>query len=255
MPTNENQQFVCPKEPKICRIQADENLDKALGKVPDAAHFDEGHERKTATLYVGNLNFQASEADLSNALNVIFKRIRVEKVTIPQRNGKSLGYAFIELSWAVGAPVKMFDLCVKWSALVFVNSRPIYFREIRNKNETVLAQQEKAHTSSPKESTATVLRATTSSSPPSYSGVYLCCGCRSPCWIIFLPAGCHRRREIRLRYMCGQTTCAENCSGWCAENCSGPATQKGCLTVRSSRSYHMSGLADPDNSVTFDRAS
>ena len=87
--TNENKRFVCPKEPKICRIQADENLEKALGKVPDAAHFDEGHKRKTATLYVGNLNFQASEDDLSDALNVIFKRIRVEKVTISQRNGKS----------------------------------------------------------------------------------------------------------------------------------------------------------------------
>ena len=58
-PTNENQRFICPKEPKICRDKADENLEKALGKVPDTAHFDERHKRKTATLYVGNLNFRA----------------------------------------------------------------------------------------------------------------------------------------------------------------------------------------------------
>ena len=44
--------------------------------------------------------------------------------------------------------------------------------------------------------------------------------------IMFLPAGCRRRRGIMIHVR---------------KNCSGPATQKGCLTVRSSLSYHTRG--------------
>jgi hypothetical protein len=36
-------------------------------------------KRDTATLYVGNIDYSASEQDLSNALDKIFKRIHVEK--------------------------------------------------------------------------------------------------------------------------------------------------------------------------------
>ena len=63
--------------------------------------------------------------DLSNIINQIFIKNQVEKVTMP-------GYAFIELSWAADsaeAPVKMFDICIAQSAMIFVNSRPICLRE------------------------------------------------------------------------------------------------------------------------------
>ncbi len=96
------------------------------------------------------MEFKASVDDLSNALSAIFKRLQVEKVTIPQRNGRSLGYAFIKLSWTVGAPVKMSDICVTHSAMMFVNSRPIYFRELYDKVGT---------TTPPLESMAKVLKA------------------------------------------------------------------------------------------------
>ncbi len=80
------------------------------------------------------------------------KKICVRKVTIPQRNGRSLGYVFIKLSWAVGAPVKMSDICVTHSDMIFVNSCPIYFRELYDKVGT---------TTPPRESMAKVLKATT----------------------------------------------------------------------------------------------
>ncbi len=70
----------------------------ALDQVSDTAHFDEEGKHKTTTVYVGNLEFNPSVDDISNALSAIFKRIRVEKVTLPQRNRRSLGYEFIELS-------------------------------------------------------------------------------------------------------------------------------------------------------------
>ncbi len=103
--------FICPKEPEKDKDEANAKTCNALDQVSDTAHFDEEGKCKTATLYVGNLEFKASIDDLFNALSLsaIFKRIRVEKVTIPQRNGRSLGYASIKLSWAVGALVKMSD--------------------------------------------------------------------------------------------------------------------------------------------------
>ena len=107
---DQRKQFTCPKEPKKDRDNADERLWNALDKVPDTVHFETKDGRETATLYMGYIEFKASISDLSYALNTFFKWIGVEKVTIPQRNGRSLGYAFIELSWAAGAPVKMFDI-------------------------------------------------------------------------------------------------------------------------------------------------
>jgi hypothetical protein len=64
---------------------------------------------------VGNIDYSASEQDLSKALYKIFTRIRVEKVTIPRMNGRSM-YGFIEISWARKAPVKVSDLCIKNSS-------------------------------------------------------------------------------------------------------------------------------------------
>ena len=37
---------------------------------------------------------------------------------------------FVDLSWAAEAPVKMIDICVAQSAMISVNSRPIYLWEL-----------------------------------------------------------------------------------------------------------------------------
>ncbi len=71
------------------------------------------------------IHFNAREQDLCEALDKVFKRFRVEKITIPRVNGRSL-YAFIKISWAQSAPVKTSDLCIMHnSGKVQVNSRPI----------------------------------------------------------------------------------------------------------------------------------
>jgi len=83
---------------------------------------------------VGNLAFNASEQDLGESLDKVFRRIRVEKITIPKVQGRSK-YGFIEISWAQRAPVNIKDICIKHSGMIQVNSRPIYFRELRNKDD------------------------------------------------------------------------------------------------------------------------
>ena len=95
-----------------------------------SVHYSQKCKRNTAALYVGNLEFNTSEDDLSESLRTIFKRIRLEKVTIPRVNGRSK-YGFIDISWAHSAPVNPADLCILYSGRTQVNSRPIYFRELR----------------------------------------------------------------------------------------------------------------------------
>jgi hypothetical protein len=90
---------------------------------------------------VGNLAFKASEEDLSNALSQIFIKIQVEKVTIPHENGRPRGFAFVDLSWAADAPVKMIDICIAQSAMIFVNSRPIYLRELDGEADSESSDQ------------------------------------------------------------------------------------------------------------------
>ena len=129
-------QFTCPKEPKKVRDEAHERTCDALDLVSDIVHSKKAGLRKNATLYVGNLAFKASEEDLSNALSKISIRIQVEKVTIPQENGRPRGFAFVDLSWAAGAPVKMMDVCIAQSGMIFVNSRPIYLRELDGETDS-----------------------------------------------------------------------------------------------------------------------
>ncbi len=107
---------------------------KALDQVDPSVHLDPKGKRNTATLYVRNLEFSASYQDLCQALDRNFKRIRVDKNTIPGLNGRSK-YGLIEISWAYRAPVYLADLCIKNSGMIQVNSRPIYFRELRNKDD------------------------------------------------------------------------------------------------------------------------
>ena len=91
-------------------------------------------KRRSDTLYVGNIDYNASEQDLREALDPHFQRIQVDKITVPKANGRSW-YAFIEISWADRAPVKTSDICIHYNAgTIQVNSRPIYFRELRDKS-------------------------------------------------------------------------------------------------------------------------
>jgi hypothetical protein len=122
--------FVAPKYPKEDRAEANARVSAALDQVNPSVHLNPQGKRNTATLYVGNLEFNTSEQDLRKSLDRFFKRIKVEKITIPKVQGRSK-YGFIEISWAHRALVKTIDLCIMYSGMIQVNSRPIYLRELR----------------------------------------------------------------------------------------------------------------------------
>jgi hypothetical protein len=128
------ERYTVPKDSKEDRAKASARISKALDQVDPSVHLNPKGKRKTATLYVGNLDFNANKQDLRQALDRFFKRIHVDKITIPRVDGRSK-YGFIEISWAHRAPVKLADLCIKNSGMIQVKSRPIYFRELRNKDE------------------------------------------------------------------------------------------------------------------------
>ena len=92
-----------------------------MDQVDDSVLYSLKGERGTATLDVGNLEFNTSEDDLRESLRTIFKRIRLEKVTIPRVNGRSK-YVFIDISWAHRTPVNPADLCIRNSERIQVNS-------------------------------------------------------------------------------------------------------------------------------------
>jgi hypothetical protein len=125
--------YVPPKESEKDRAKAKARILKALDQVDLSVHLNPQGKRKTATLYVGNLAFNTSEQDLGESLDKVFRKVRVEKITIPKVQGRSK-YGFIEISWAQGAPVKIKDICIRHSGMIQVNSRPIYFSELRNKD-------------------------------------------------------------------------------------------------------------------------
>ena len=56
--------YVPPKESKKDRAKATARISKALDQVVLSVHLNPQGKRKTATLYVGNLAFNASEQDL-----------------------------------------------------------------------------------------------------------------------------------------------------------------------------------------------
>ena len=97
-----------------------------------AVHLDPEGKRTYARLYVGNLAFNASEEDLRAKLSPIFRRIQLDKITIPRVNGLSK-YCFIDISWARQAQMKPVDLCITLSGRVKVKSRPIYYCELQEK--------------------------------------------------------------------------------------------------------------------------
>ncbi len=78
---------------------------EALRQAHKSVHSYREGKRDSATLYVGNLEYNASEQDLREALDPVFQKIRVGKITIPRVNCRSL-YAFIDILWAHSALVK-----------------------------------------------------------------------------------------------------------------------------------------------------
>ena len=124
--------FVVPEFPEKDILAAKARLKSALKQVSPAVHSNPKGKRTYATLYVGNLAFNASEEDLRAKLSTISKRIRLDKVTIPRVNGRSK-YGFIDISWAHSAPVNPADLCIIYSGRIQINTRLIYFRELREK--------------------------------------------------------------------------------------------------------------------------
>ncbi len=104
-------------------------------QVPDYVHFDLNRQRNlnTTTLYLGNLDYNASEQDISEALAPFFQKVQVENVTIPNVKGRSV-YGFIDISWDHDVLIKESDICTKFnSGKIQVNGRPIYFRPLRDK--------------------------------------------------------------------------------------------------------------------------
>ena len=126
--------FQVPKEPKDVQDRADKAIKDALGKVPDAIHFNRQGKRTTATLYVGNLEFKASPKELKDVLDRVFKKIHVEDGVIPLKDGRSCGYGFVTLSWAKGSTIDPDNICKVYSGMLNVNSRPIYLRELDSKD-------------------------------------------------------------------------------------------------------------------------
>ena len=127
--------YIVPKAPKKVRDEAQEALTAALDQVPATIHSDQRGKRTTAILYVGNLEFKASNKDLKDALDAEFDEIRVENVVIPRKDGRSRGYAFVNLSWAKASDVDPSDICTIFSGMLYVKSRPICFRELDSKND------------------------------------------------------------------------------------------------------------------------
>ena len=105
-------------------------MNKAIAQVPDKVLYSRKN-RATETLYVGNLDFKATEDDLSDALSSLSDSIVVENVTIPCVNGKSK-YGFIELSWAQATMLDIADIMTVFSGVLKVNGRRIYLRELRD---------------------------------------------------------------------------------------------------------------------------
>jgi hypothetical protein len=124
--------FVPDKAPKDKRDAALARVNKAYARVPAKVHSSRKN-RATETLYVGNLAFNTTEEDLSEALeHYLGIGIVVENVTIPCVNGKSK-YGFIELSWAQATMLDIEDIMTKYSGVLKVNERRIYLRELRDK--------------------------------------------------------------------------------------------------------------------------
>jgi hypothetical protein len=125
--------FRVTSAPEKERKAAQERIKQALDQVPTKQSMGHTGDRTSYDIYVGNLPFHASDDDLFESINPCFKRIQVEKVTVPQRKGgQNRGYGFIRLYWPRGAPIDPADICIQLSGRIKVNSRTIYLCETNN---------------------------------------------------------------------------------------------------------------------------
>jgi hypothetical protein len=82
-------------------------------------HLNPQGKRKTATLYVGNLEYNSSVQDLSELLGKVFRKIRVEKITIPKVQGRSK-YGFIQI--IIGPDIMSHGLKTpRWISRIFAS--------------------------------------------------------------------------------------------------------------------------------------
>ena len=60
-----------------------------MNQVPLATHSDPNGKKCEATLYLGNLEYAATEEQHRDSLEQYFKRIKVQEIVIPTLNGRS----------------------------------------------------------------------------------------------------------------------------------------------------------------------
>ncbi len=124
--------FVYPMASAIELYEANERWFQALKHVSESDVSNSSGKRSNATLYLGNVDYNASEQDIYNAVAPTFQHARVDKVIIPRVHGRSM-YVFIEISWPQ-ATLNVSDICIsRNTGTITVNGLPIYFRESRNK--------------------------------------------------------------------------------------------------------------------------
>jgi hypothetical protein len=128
----ERDSFVAPRAREKDYIKARNKILTAMNQVPDTIHYDYEGPRKTGTLYVGNLEFSTSLADLGNELERHLDKIRIEDIIIPKVNGRSK-YGFLKISFADAVSFKHADLCDMFSGRIQVKGRSIYLRPLRDK--------------------------------------------------------------------------------------------------------------------------
>ena len=132
--TQPEKEFGAARFPRNLRDKAARKIDKAFKRRYKATHPTAKEERTAVTLYAGNLDFTAGEQDLADSLLKYLhpaEPIQVEEIVIPGYKDRNKGYAFITLAWRKGARVDPADICVLLSGMVPVNSRFLYFQELR----------------------------------------------------------------------------------------------------------------------------
>jgi RNA recognition motif-containing protein len=150
---NKKGSYIVPTESKKESDEAKARFVNALNQVActvmhkgrcnlKAVHCDRESQRTMKTLYVGNLHYNADNKSLRKALQKYFHhRIKVEKVEVPEQNGKPRGYAFVTLSWTKDAKVNPSDICKAYSGMIDVNSRYIYLRKLRKDSRPCIDQK------------------------------------------------------------------------------------------------------------------
>ena len=103
--------------------------------MPEATHLNVKSKRTAVTLFAGNLDYAAWAIDVLKSLQIYFLSddncIQVENIAIPNNGRRHKGYGFITLSWVQEARVDPADICKMCSGRIQVQSRCLYFQELR----------------------------------------------------------------------------------------------------------------------------